>query len=99
MKLWQKIFIPSMMLMMIGIFTVSLGLIIRNHTVQLETEKQLKDAQEQPTLLLENGIIQYQGCVYLSGNLCEIRISNNVSVLLKQFQEDVGVVPGQPHKN
>ena len=39
MKLWQKIFLPTVTLTMIGIFAISMGLIIRNHTIQLETEK------------------------------------------------------------
>lgn len=150
MKLWQKIFIPSMVFTMIGIFAISLGLIVRNHTLQLEAEKQNilsknneviseleqtialqakgdlisrsmmtlfldeicknknsedmeivmtiidtpKDTEEYPAFLFEkeNGRIQYQGLIYLSGNVCEIRISNNISSLLKQFQEDMGVV-------
>lgn len=150
MKLWQKIFIPSMVFTMIGIFAISLGLIVRNHTLELDAEKErvllknnevrtlleqtmeeqargdliscsamnsflnevcesmgsedlevvirlveeTKDIETHSTLLLEkeSGCIQYQGYIYLSGNVCEIRITNPISSLLEQFQEDIGVV-------
>lgn len=39
MKLWQKIFLPSVALTMIGIFAISMSLIIRSHSLQLEAEK------------------------------------------------------------
>lgn len=39
MKLWQKIFLPSVALTMLGIFAISMSIIIRSHTLQLETEK------------------------------------------------------------
>lgn len=39
MKLWQKIFIPSVVLTMLGIFAISLSMTIRNHTIQLESQK------------------------------------------------------------
>lgn len=39
MKLWQKIFLPSVVLTMIGIFTISLSMIVRSHTIQLESQK------------------------------------------------------------
>lgn len=40
MKLWQKIFIPSVALTMLGIFAVSLSMIVRSHTIQLESQKE-----------------------------------------------------------
>ena len=39
MKLWQKIFLPSVALTLIGIFAISLSLVVRSHTIQLEAEK------------------------------------------------------------
>lgn len=39
MKLWQKIFIPSVVLTMLGIFAISLSMIVRSHTIQLESQK------------------------------------------------------------
>lgn len=39
MKLWQKIFLPSVALTMIGIFAMSMGFVVRSHTLQLEAEK------------------------------------------------------------
>lgn len=39
MKLWQKIFIPSVVLTMFGIFAISLSMIVRGHTIQLELQK------------------------------------------------------------
>lgn len=39
MRLWQKIFLPSVALTMIGIFAVSMGFVINSHTIQLEAEK------------------------------------------------------------
>ena len=39
MKLWQKIFIPSVVLTMFGIFAISLSMIVRSHTIQLELQK------------------------------------------------------------
>lgn len=39
MKLWQKIFIPSVALTMLGIFAISLSMIVRSHTIQLESQK------------------------------------------------------------
>ena len=39
MKLWQKIFIPSAVLTMLGIFAISLSMIVRSHTIQLESQK------------------------------------------------------------
>lgn len=39
MKLWQKIFIPSVVLTMLGIFAISLSIIVRSHTIQLESQK------------------------------------------------------------
>ncbi len=39
MKLWQKIFLPSVALTMIGIFAVSMSFVVNSHTLQLEAEK------------------------------------------------------------
>ena len=39
MKLWQKIFIPSVLLTIFGIFAISLNMIVRSHTIQLELQK------------------------------------------------------------
>jgi signal transduction histidine kinase len=39
MKLWQKIFLPSVAFTMIGIFAISMTLVIRSHTLQLEAER------------------------------------------------------------
>ena len=36
MKLWQKIFFPSMVLTMIGIFAIAISFVVRSHTLQLE---------------------------------------------------------------
>lgn len=38
MKLWQKIFFPSMLLTMIGIFAIATSFVVRSHTLQLETK-------------------------------------------------------------
>ena len=39
MKLWQKIFIPSMILTMLGIFVIATGFVVRSHTLQVESKK------------------------------------------------------------
>lgn len=39
MKLWQKIFLPSVAFTMIGIFAVSMSFVINSHTLQLEAQK------------------------------------------------------------
>lgn len=39
MKLWQKIFLPSVALTMMGIFAVSMSFVINSHTLQLEAQK------------------------------------------------------------
>lgn len=36
MKLWQKIFFPSIVLTMIGIFAIAISFVVRSHTLQLE---------------------------------------------------------------
>jgi signal transduction histidine kinase len=150
MKLWQKIFLPSVALTLIGIFAISLTLVIRSHTLQLEAERDAvisrKDTviselmqsvearkrgyflsstimeetlaelyqetnnesigisaillDEEPyydendyiTFSQENGTIQCQEIIFISGFVCKVSITKNIQPLLDRFTEDIRTV-------
>lgn len=97
MKLWQKIFFPTLVLVMLSGFIISINMILRNHTIQTEVARDDSIAlSENITQHIIDATNEYKHSFFLSSgildamidNVCSAASSDGVTVSYQCLNED-----------
>ena len=88
MKIWQKIFLPSVVFTMIGVFAISMWLVVRSHTLQLEAKKEsVQSRSSEVVAALRQTVEDQKHGYFLSSSLIEETITELCSEMSSEYVE------------